>query len=131
MPDGRATEPLSPDHPLLPLPDTLPAEAFVVAGIRCAVRRSPLGRDELVERSRLCSQPAFQYYLTLDGVTEPSYAARLRTLRGRSGTRLCAGLFHPDLVAAEGVGEEPMFRRAFTDYVSEVVGRRRQMGKPP
>ena len=117
------------DHPLLPLPDHLPAEEFEVEGIRCGVRHNPLTRETLVERSRLCSQKLFQYCMTLDGQTKPSYAAELRTVRDRPMTRLRGGPFYPDRLAVEGAGEEAVFRSAFAQYVSEVAERRRQMGK--
>ena len=83
----------------------------------------------MVGRSKLCSQILFQYDLTLDGDTKPSYAGMLRTIRGKPVTRLQGGLFYRELLAVEGVGAESGFRPAFSNYVAEVAERRRQMGK--
>jgi len=117
------------DHPLATLQQCLPSENFVVDGVECAVRHNPIATSELIERSKLCSQTVFQYFMTLDGVTHPSYAARLRTIRGKSAMRLQGGLFYPDLLAGEGIGLEATYRLNFSRYVSEVAERRRQMGK--
>jgi hypothetical protein len=124
----RVDEPPA-EHPLYDLSKTLPGESFVVDRIACVVRHNPLPASELLERSRLCSQSLFQYFMTLDGGTSPSYAARLRTLRGRSVTRLRGGLFYPDQITADGVGDERRFRPAFEQYMREVAQRRREMGK--
>lgn len=124
----QLTEPAA-NHPLADLPKHLPAEEFVVEGIQCSVRHNSLPTDELLDRSRLCSQSLFQYSMTLDGATKPSYAAKLRSIRGRPMTRLRGGLFYRDLLPVEGVGTEAEFRHAFEGYVREVAERRRKMGK--
>jgi hypothetical protein len=117
------------DHPLANLPQSLPAEEFVIDGIHCAVRHNPLPLEELIERSNFCSQTLFQYFMTLGGITSPSYAAKLRTIRGKSATRLRGSLFYPDLLAGNGVALEATHRSEFARYVSEVAERRREMGK--
>jgi hypothetical protein len=119
----------SSDHPLTELPDGLPSEDFVVDRIRCLVRCNPLPTKDLIERSRLCSQSLFQYFLMLDGEITPSYEARLRTIRGTSMTRLQGGLFSEDLLIVQGIGQEAEARKTFAQYVSEVAKRRRQMGR--
>src|SRR5207249_612926 len=72
------------DHPLMPLPITLPAVSFVLNRLQCELRTNPLPLPELVERSKLCSQKLFQFFLTLEGTRSESYSAELRTIRGRS-----------------------------------------------
>lgn len=120
-----------PGHPLDSLPTSLPAERFEVEGIECFVRRNPLPVEQLLKQSKLCSQVVFQYFMTLEGRTSPSYPALLRTVRNTPITRLRNGLFYKDLFETSGIGEEPAFRRHFSQYVSEVAERRRQMGKSP
>ena len=117
------------EHPLTDLPATLAAEHFSVAGIECQVCHNPLSPDDLIEQSELCSQTVFQYYMTLDGKTEPSYAALVRTIRGITMTRLRGGLFYGDRLEVEGVGRESRFRGAFEEYVAEVAERRRLKGR--
>jgi hypothetical protein len=119
----------SAEHPLMGLPESLPSEDFVIDGIHCLVRRNPLPPKEMIERSQLCSQILFQYFLTLDGQTKPSYAAKLRTIRGKPMTRLRGALFFKDLFAVEGIGQEAQVRKAFEQWVREVAERRRRMGK--
>lgn len=119
------------EHPFYDLPSTLAFEQFSVAGIECQLRMNPLSRDELIDRSRLCSQKAFQYYMTLDGKTCPADSALVRTIRGTTMTRLKGDIFCHDRSESviEGVAEESDFRRAFEKYVTEVAVRRRQMSK--
>lgn len=117
------------DHPLVGLSESLEANHFVVDGIQCMVRHNPIPISELLGRSKLCSQILFQYYITLDGSTKPSYSASLRTIHGKAVTKLSGGLFYKQLLNVEGVGTESEFRQAFNSYVQEVAERRRKMGK--
>jgi hypothetical protein len=117
------------NHPLATLSQALPAEHFEVEGISCAVRYNPLPLSERMTQSNLCSQTLFQYFLTLDGTVSPSYAAKLRTIRGRPKTTLMGTLFFPNLVIEDGAGMETRFRVEFARYVSQVADRRRKTGK--
>jgi len=117
------------DHPLQDIPCNLPAEEFMIEGISCAVRHNTLSDEDILKRSKLCSQQAFQYSMKLDGQEKWSYAARVRTIRGKLMTRLRGGLFYPQLASVEGLARESEFREVFTKRVREVAERRRKMGK--
>jgi len=117
------------NHPLADLPMSLPCEKFDIADIECELRWNPLAKDGLLNHSRLCSQTAFQYYMTLDGTTKPSYSALVRTIRGQTKSRLRGSLFYRDRFETDGLPDESKFRMGFAKYVKEVAARRKQMGK--
>ncbi len=116
------------EHPLLDISMKVEAEEFSVAGICCEVRRNPQADAEILEHSKLCSQKLFQYFLKTDGETRASYAALVRTIRGKTKTRLRGSLFYPDQMQIDGIADEPSFRPPFAEYVEQVAECRRKMG---
>lgn len=120
---------LTEDHPLSDLPTSLPAEAFVLHRLSYELRRNPRPPEEIVKDSMLCSQKLFQFYLTLDGSRKPGYAAELRTVQGRSVTRLQAGWPYRVLETVNGVADVEDMMPAWEQYVSQVAERRKELGK--
>lgn len=120
---------VAPDHPLMPLPVTLPADPFVLHRLTCEVRTNPLPLPELVERSKLCSQKLFQFFLTLEGTRSASYSAELRTVWGRSTTRMRCGWPYPDGVTIDGIATVEDMMPAWEKYVRGVAQRRMELGK--
>ena len=119
-------------HPLRDLPLELPSETFSVCEIICEVRHNPEPIERILHASQLCSQKLFQYFMTLDGWSDSSYAAMFRTIHGRSSTRLMCGTYnlpYLDLIEADGIATEAAFRPAFCKYVEEVAEQRRMMNR--
>jgi hypothetical protein len=125
----KMTDDVPEDHPLNNLPTSLPAEVFVLHRLHCELRRNPRPLEDILGASRLCSQKLFQFYLTLDGKQRPSYPAKLRTVYGKSTTRLSTGWPHPDLSSIERVATVEEMMPAWEQYVLKVADRRTELGK--
>ena len=118
---------MTPYHPLKPLPINLPAESKVLHGISFEIRTNPLPIQELVERSKLCSQKLFQFYLMLDGKRSESYWAELRTIEGRSTTKMWDGWSFTKGVTIKGIAKIEDLMSEWEKHVYEVAEQRKEM----
>jgi len=126
---AELSDEISADHPLNDLPVSLPANSFVHHQLRCEVRINPRPVAEIVEASKLCSQKLFQFYWTIDGQYHPSYAALLRTVRGRPITRMGMNWTHSVGTEIHGVATVDDLMPTWEQYVRKIAERRREMGK--
>jgi hypothetical protein len=118
------------DHPLARLDGRAPAQSRrSPSGIVWELLRSPKDEDALIEDSKLCSQRLYQFNLVLDGESSESASVWLRTLDGRTTSRL-ALMWVGEVARRDGLVMAEDFFDAWEDYVAQVAERRRAMGKP-
>jgi hypothetical protein len=115
-------------HPLAPLPDSLPAETHVSpSGIEWELRRSPLTDSELTNGSHLCSQRVWQFNLILDGRSSEGASIWLRTRNGQTTSRLTRPWPSGELGSREGLAQPHDFTEAWEECLAAIAERRRAM----
>jgi hypothetical protein len=129
-PDSGAPSALPPDDPLAGL-DRHPAweTRQSPSGIVWEIRRSPKRDATLIEGSRLCSQRLHQFNLVLDGRSRESASVWLRTIDGRTSSRMerpWAG----GIGSRDGLAAPEDFFVGWEEHVASVAARRQAMGKP-
>jgi hypothetical protein len=115
-------------HPLAPLPDSLPGERHLSpSGIEWELRRSPITDSELANRSHLCSQRVWQLNLILDGRSSEGASIWLRTRNGRTTSRLIRPWPPGELGSHEGPAQPHDFTEAWEECLAAIAKRRRAM----
>jgi hypothetical protein len=120
----------APDHPLARLDRHPPREIQQSAsGIVWELRCSPRDDAALLEGSKLCSQRLYQFNLVFDGQSRESASVWLRTVDGRTTSRMdrtWAGA----VGSRDGLAALEDFLVCWEGHVATVAARRRAMGKP-
>jgi len=103
-------------------------ERFVVDGLTCQVRTSPLSRDALLERAQYCSVPLYQFALELEGRPSVSASMDVRVRRGETRS-LWRTYFGNVKARLPGVATLEQAKALIEPWIHEVAERRRAMGK--
>lgn len=115
-------------HPLAPLPESLPAERHLSpSGIEWELRRSPRTDGELANGSNLCSQRVWQFNLVLDGRSREGASIWLRTRSGLTTSRLIRPWPSGELGRREGLAQPQEFTEAWEECLATIAERRRVM----
>lgn len=117
-------------HPLDPLPGSLPGERFLSpSGIEWELRRSPRADNELSNGSHLCSQRVCQFDLVLDGRTSEGASIWLRTRNGLTTSRFVRPWPSGELARLEGLAQPTDFTEAWEACLAAVAERRHTIGR--
>jgi hypothetical protein len=115
-------------HPLAPLPDSLPAETHVSpSGIEWELRRSPRTDSDLTNGSHLCSQRVWQFNLILDGRSSEGASIWLRTRNGQTTSRCTRPWPSGELGSRAGLAQPNDFAEAWEECLAAIAERRRAM----
>ncbi|HUB40101.1 MAG TPA: hypothetical protein VMA72_14720 [Streptosporangiaceae bacterium] len=115
-------------HPLAPLPDSLPGERHLSpSGIEWELRRCARTDSELANGSHLCSQRVWQFDLILDGRSTEGASIWLRTRYGRITSRFIRPWPAGELGSREGLAQPDDFTEAWEQCLAAIAERRRAM----
>jgi len=129
VPDPARPSALPVDHPLANLSAHAPQETRQSpSGIVWETRRSPKADATLIEDSELCSQRLYQFNLVLDGQSRESASVWLRTVDGRTTTRM-ERPWVGAVRSRDGLAAPEDFLAGWEEHVASVAARRRAMGK--
>jgi len=120
--------PIGHGHPLKGLTHLEPVEEFESSGIRCSVRRNPMGSADLDGAAALCSQTVLEVGAELDGGYSPSWFLT-RRVRNGVGLSYLRNYFGNKVDTYSGIPSLQELRPHIDRWLAEVRDRRRQMGK--
>lgn len=118
---------LTPGHPFLPLPQE-GAEILMAHNLTCQVRSNKQPMNEIAANAKFCPQKLFEFALELDSRASVNHTVTLVSRQGKLISQL-NGYFGNSEIEFEGIATLAQVRPYIENYLLEVAGRRKKMGK--